>query len=104
MLTFDKTKHAVKPTCPTKDGMRRMKRVSIELRHREVTITMVGSALHGMNSQRDDDSPVTVCPTCGSPDMGSTAWTREVVSNNLDRISEPTSTGEIKCPMNCSPL
>jgi hypothetical protein len=66
--------------------MRKMKRVSIALRHREVTITMEGSALHGTQSQSDHESSVTVCPTCGNRGMKSAAWSEGDLAAHLDRI------------------
>jgi hypothetical protein len=62
--------------------MKKMRRVSIEFRHREVKIEVPGSMLHFQESQMHDsqfqDSPMqdtepeagsasAVCPLCGSP-------------------------------------
>jgi hypothetical protein len=55
------------PSRFTKDAMKRTKRLSIELQHREVTITVTGSALHVRDSEPDSSKTPTVCPTCGSP-------------------------------------
>ena len=51
----------------TKDAMKRTKRLSIEVRHREVTITVQGSTLHVQDSEPDAASAPAACPTCGSP-------------------------------------
>ena len=47
--------------------MKTTKRLSIEFRHREVTITVTGSALHVQDGKPDTSNPPTVCPTCWSP-------------------------------------
>ena len=47
--------------------MKRTKRLSIEFRHREVTITVQGSTLHVQDSEPDAASAPATCPTCGSP-------------------------------------
>ena len=51
----------------TKDDMKKTKRLSIEFRHREVTITVEGSTLHVQDSEPDAASAPAACPTCGSP-------------------------------------
>ena len=45
--------------------MKRTQRLSIELRHREVSITVEGSTLH-RDKAPDTAKAMTVCPTCGS--------------------------------------
>jgi hypothetical protein len=46
--------------------MKRTKRLSIEFRHREVVLTVAGSAVHVQNCEPDAAYPPSVCPTCGS--------------------------------------
>ncbi len=68
------------------DGMKKMKRVSIEVRHREVTITMDGSPL---NVEVDPAAPgnvMTVCPTCGNARMTIVAGTEGDVPADIERI------------------
>jgi hypothetical protein len=47
--------------------MKTTKRLSIELQHREVTISVAGSPLHVQDGEPDAVNTTTVCPTCGSP-------------------------------------
>jgi hypothetical protein len=51
----------------TKDAMKRTKRLSIEYRHREVTITVEGSTLRVEDSKREAANSPEACPACGSP-------------------------------------
>ena len=46
--------------------MKMKRRISIEYRHREVTITVEGSTLHVQDSEPDAENAPTGCPTCGS--------------------------------------
>ena len=46
--------------------MKTTKRLSIEFRHREVTIAVQGSTPHVEDSEPDAADPSTACPTCGS--------------------------------------
>jgi hypothetical protein len=85
-LTFDARRDALNPTCWIKDGMRKMKLVSIEFWHREVTTTVEGSAIHGANTQPDAGSAVTVCPTCGNPGMTIVARTDGDVPADVERV------------------
>ena len=50
-----------------------MRRVLIECRHREVTLTMESCAPRVAGSQPDQEGAVAVCPTCGSPRLTITA-------------------------------
>lgn len=47
--------------------MKRMRRLSIELRRREVTITVQGSTFHVQDADLDTVPPSPGCPACGSP-------------------------------------
>ena len=47
--------------------MKMKRRISIEYRHREVTITVEGSTLHVQDSEPDAENAPATCPTCGSP-------------------------------------
>jgi hypothetical protein len=47
--------------------MRRTKRLSIEVRHREVTITIAGSTQQAQVPGPPGTTAVAVCPVCGSP-------------------------------------
>ena len=51
----------------TKDDMKRTKRLSIEFRHREVTIAVQGPMLYVQASELDVANASAVCPRCGSP-------------------------------------
>jgi hypothetical protein len=51
----------------TRDDMKKTKRLSIEYRHREVTITVEGSTLRVEDSKRDAANAPEACPACGSP-------------------------------------
>ena len=70
----------------TKDDMKKTKRLSIEFRHREVTITVEGSTLHVQDSEPDAASAPAACPACGSPWI--TAFTRAAgdVPAGVDQI------------------
>ncbi|NYF79572.1 hypothetical protein [Granulicella arctica] len=46
--------------------MKKTKRLSIEHRHREVTITVEGSTLRVEDSQPNAANALATCPTCGS--------------------------------------
>jgi hypothetical protein len=74
------------PSHFTKDAMKRTKRLSIEFRHREVTITVTGSTLQVQDSEPDAANTPTVCPTCGSPWITIVARVDGEVSANTDRI------------------
>jgi hypothetical protein len=45
--------------------MRRTKRLSIEFRHREVTVTVEGPVLYTPTSAPTPAHPSSACPTCG---------------------------------------
>jgi predicted Zn-ribbon and HTH transcriptional regulator len=51
----------------TKDDMKKTRRLSIEYRHREVTITVDGSTLHVEDGEPESAGVSSSCPTCGSP-------------------------------------
>jgi hypothetical protein len=70
----------------TKDAMKRTKRISIEYRHREVTITVTGPSLHVQHSESDTPNPTMVCPTCGSPWVTIVARVDGDAPANTDRI------------------
>jgi hypothetical protein len=59
--------HATAPQRFNKDSMKTTKRLSIEFAHREVTVTIEGSALHGHKSEPDAAHASSLCPVCGSP-------------------------------------
>ena len=67
MLTSNIGNDNPAPSRFTKDAMKRTKRLLIEFRHREVTITVEGSTLHVQDSEPDAASAPAACPTCGSP-------------------------------------
>jgi len=69
-----------------KDDMKRTKRLSIEYRHREVTITVEGSTLHVQNREPVTDDVPATCPTCGSPWMAIVVSGVEEGSLGVDRI------------------
>ena len=50
-----------------KDPMKRTRRLSIEFRHLEVTITVQGSALQVQHVNSDTANVSTACLACGSP-------------------------------------
>jgi hypothetical protein len=50
-----------------KEPMKRTKRLSIEIRHREVTITVHGSTLHAQDRNSEAANAPAACPACGSP-------------------------------------
>jgi len=66
--------------------MKRTKRLSIEFRHREVTITVEGSALHVQNSEPEAADAPMACPTCGSPWITIIARVDGDAPENTDRI------------------
>jgi predicted Zn-ribbon and HTH transcriptional regulator len=66
--------------------MKRTKRLSIEIRHREVTFTVEGSAFHVQDRERNTPNPPTVCPTCGSPWIAIVARVDGDAPSNTDRI------------------
>ena len=47
--------------------MKRTRRLSIEFRHREVTITVQGSTLNVRNVDSEAANAPAACPACGSP-------------------------------------
>jgi hypothetical protein len=69
----------------TKDDMKKTKRLSIEYRHREVTITVEGAAL-----RVEDSGPnaVEACPACGSPWITLVAPTGGDFAASVDRIRQ----------------
>jgi hypothetical protein len=58
--------------------MKKTTRLSIEIRHREVTITFEGSKLNARDDQPSAANPTTVCPTCNSP------WTNLIAPTDGD--------------------
>lgn len=66
--------------------MKRIRRLSIEFRHREVTITVLGSTLHVQNGNSDAANAPAACPACGSPWVTMVAPANEDVSAGVDRI------------------
>jgi hypothetical protein len=66
--------------------MKTTKRLSIEFRHREVTITVEGSTLRVPGSEPDAADTPTVCPTCGSPWITIVARLDGDAPANTDRI------------------
>ncbi|QHN03159.1 hypothetical protein FTO74_07085 [Granulicella sp. WH15] len=70
----------------TEDAMKRTKRLSIEFRHREITITATGSTLHVQDSEPDAANTPAVCPTCGSPWITIVARVDGEVPANTDLI------------------
>jgi hypothetical protein len=67
MLTSRIGNDSLAPLRFTKDAMKRTKRLSIEYRHREVTIKVEGSTLRVEDSKRDAANAPEMCPACGSP-------------------------------------
>jgi hypothetical protein len=86
MLTSNIGNDNPAPSRFTKDAMKRTKRLLIEFRHREVTITVEGSTLHVQDSEPDAASAPAACPACGSPWI--TAFTRAAgdVPAGVDQI------------------
>jgi hypothetical protein len=74
------------PSRLTKDAMKKTNRLSIEYLHREVTITVTGSALPAQDREPGAANPATVCLTCGSPWVTIVARVDEEVPANTDRI------------------
>jgi hypothetical protein len=70
----------------TKDAMKKTKRLSIEFRHREVTITVEGSTLHVQDSEPDAANASAACPTCGSPWITIAARADGDAPTSVDRI------------------
>ena len=66
--------------------MKRTKRLSIEFQHREVTITVTGSALHARDGEPDAANPPAVCPACGGPWITIVARVDGDVPASTDRI------------------
>ncbi len=83
--TLDAIDDAINPACWTtvrnRGGMTKTRRVSVEIRHREVTMTMEGSALHSAKSQPDRG---TVCPACGHPGMTILAQTERDLPDDTE--------------------
>jgi hypothetical protein len=72
----------------TKDAMKRMKRLTIEFRHREVTITLEGSTLHVQDSEPGAADALTVCPICGSFWITIAALAEGDIPTSVDRIHQ----------------
>jgi hypothetical protein len=70
----------------TKDDMKKTKRLSIEFRHREVTITVEGSTLHVQDSEPDAADAPAACPRCGSPWIAIVASAGGEVPAGVDRL------------------
>ena len=66
--------------------MKKIKRLSIEFRHREVTISVAGSALQVQDGESDAVDLPTSCPTCGSPWIIVIARAAGDVSTSADLI------------------
>ena len=66
--------------------MKKVKRLSIELRHREVTITVEGPTLHVQDAEPDAANAVTACPACGSAWITVVAPTGGGVPAGVDSI------------------
>ena len=66
--------------------MKRTKRLSIEFQHREVTITVTGSALQARDGEPDTANPPAVCPACGSSWITIVARVDGDAPANADRI------------------
>jgi hypothetical protein len=86
MLTSNIGNDNPAPSRFTKDAMKRTKRLSIEFRHREVTISVAGSALQVQDGEPDAANTPTVCPTCGSPWITIAARVDGDAPVNTDRI------------------
>lgn len=67
--------------------MKMKRRISIEYRHREVTIAVAGSVLHVQDSEPDAANAPAVCPTCGSLLITVAARTEGDTPYTLDRMS-----------------
>jgi hypothetical protein len=66
--------------------MKKTKRLSIEFRHREVTITVQGSTIHVQDSEPDAANASAACPTCGSPWINRVAPADGDAPAGVDRI------------------
>jgi len=86
MLTSNIGNDNPAPSRFTKDTMKRTKRLSIEFRHREVTISVAGSALQVQECEPDAANIPTACPTCGSPWITIAARGDGDVPTSVDRI------------------
>jgi hypothetical protein len=74
------------PSRFTKDAMKRTTRLSIEFRHREVTITVAGSTPPVQDSEPGTPNTPTACPTCSSPWITIVAEVDGGGPANTDRI------------------
>jgi predicted Zn-ribbon and HTH transcriptional regulator len=66
--------------------MKKTRRLSIEYRHREVTITIEGSTLHVQDSEPEAAHAPAACPTCGSPWITMVAPAVADMPDGVDRI------------------
>ena len=66
--------------------MKRTQRLSIEFRHREVTVTVEGSTLRVQDSEPDAASAPAACPRCGSPWIAMVASAGGELPAGVDRI------------------
>jgi hypothetical protein len=67
--------------------MKSTRRLSIEFRHREVTITVEGSTLHVQDANSDAANAPVACPACGSPWFTMAAPADGDVPAGIDRIN-----------------
>lgn len=66
--------------------MKKMRRLSIEFRHSEVTITVDGSTLHVQDSEPDAANTASICSICNSPWITVFERTQESAPYGVDRI------------------
>ena len=66
--------------------MKKIKRLSIEIIHRKITIADGGSTLHVQDGESDAMKPSTFCPTCGSPWITVIARAAGDVSTSAEHI------------------
>jgi hypothetical protein len=75
--------------------MRKIKRVSVEVRHREVTVTMEGSPFQVNEHLPAPKSVAMVCPACGYPERMIVARTEAGVSSGVERIQRALEQGDL---------
>jgi hypothetical protein len=66
--------------------MKKMRRLSIEYRHREVTITVEGSTLHVQDGNSDAARGASVCPACGGSWITMTAPPEGDLAAGVDHV------------------
>ena len=68
--------------------MKITKRLSIEFRHREVTLSVAGATLHVQESESDTMHSPAFCPTCGGPWIAVAGGVEGETPANTDRIRD----------------